>query len=235
MWDKPGLLNWIANILFGMCFGAVVYVGFLLVFNASAFPLKEVSILGDLNHIKPAQLALVVEKKLKGGFFLVNLKEAHDAFENLDWVKKASVRRRWPDSIEVVIEEHKPLAKWGASGLVSTKGDVFNEMVGDDLPVFVGPEASAEMLTKQYELFNQILKPIDMQIIKLTMTERTAWQLMTQSGLTIELGRMEVETRLKRFVKIYQSTIEKLNKQLTYADLRYPNGFAIRKPNEQVL
>jgi cell division protein FtsQ len=135
----------------------------------------------------------------------------------------------------VLIEEHEPLAKWGGSGLVSQKGYVFNEMVGDDLPVFIGPEASAELVTKQYAVFSEMLKPINMQIVKLKLTERTAWQLMTQSGMTIELGRTEVEARLKRFVRVYQSTIEKLNKKLMYADLRYPNGFAIRKPSEPVL
>lgn len=235
MWHKPKLLNWIANSLFGACFGAIVYVGFLLVFNASGFPLREVAITGDLKHIKQKQLALVVEKKIKGGFFLVNLKEAHDAFESLDWVKKVSVRRRWPDSIEVFIEEHEPLAKWGASGLVSKSGYVFNAMVGDELPVFIGPEASASTVTKQYAVFSKMLNTIDMQIVKLTLTDRTAWQLMTHTGMTIELGRTEVEARLKRFIRVYQSTIEKLNKKLTYADLRYPNGFAIRKPSEQVL
>jgi len=35
---------------------------------------------------------------------------------------------------------------------------------------------------------------------------------------------------LQKFAGIYASTLGALNVAITYADLRYPNGFAVRKP-----
>ncbi len=232
MWDRPRLLNWISSVLFGISFGALIYVGFLSIFNASIFPLKEVKVLGDLQHVKQQQLELVVNKTLQGGFFLVNLRYAHDAFEHLDWVESASVRRRWPDRIEVVINEHQPLAKWGKQKMVSQKGHVFNAMLAKPLPAFVGPDNSAEQVTMQYAAFSEILKPVQMKIVKLALTDRNAWQIETDKGMTIELGRTDVNKRMERFVAVYRSTIAELNKKISYVDLRYTNGFAIRKPNE---
>ena len=39
-----------------------------------------------------------------------------------------------------------------------------------------------------------------------------------------------METRLDKFARAYVSTLSQLNVKVTYADLRYPNGFAVRKP-----
>ena len=39
-----------------------------------------------------------------------------------------------------------------------------------------------------------------------------------------------METRLNKFARAYQSTLSQLNIKVAYADLRYPNGFAVRKP-----
>jgi cell division protein FtsQ len=37
-----------------------------------------------------------------------------------------------------------------------------------------------------------------------------------------------METRLGRYVLVHDVSIAKLNQQLSYVDLRYPNGFAVR-------
>jgi len=46
----------------------------------------------------------------------------------------------------------------------------------------------------------------------------------------IELGREEMDARLEKFARVYQSTLAGLGGNVKYADLRYPNGFAVRRP-----
>ena len=41
-----------------------------------------------------------------------------------------------------------------------------------------------------------------------------------------------MQARLDKFASVYNTTIAGLNKKIAYADLRYPNGFAVRKPTE---
>jgi cell division protein FtsQ len=55
-------------------------------------------------------------------------------------------------------------------------------------------------------------------------------KLKQDQGMLIVLGRVDVVNRLERFVKAYEHTISQLNVKVKYADLRYPNGFAVRKP-----
>ncbi|HYD33053.1 MAG TPA: cell division protein FtsQ/DivIB, partial [Methylophilaceae bacterium] len=39
-----------------------------------------------------------------------------------------------------------------------------------------------------------------------------------------------MEPRLQKFAGAYQTTLSGLGVKIAYADLRYPNGFAVRKP-----
>ena len=48
--------------------------------------------------------------------------------------------------------------------------------------------------------------------------------------MVVEIGREHVEERLQKFAGAYGQTLGSLEREVRYADLRYPNGFAVRKP-----
>ena len=74
--------------------------------------------------------------------------------------RRAEVRRHWPDRLDVRLEEHVPLARWGqeAEGrLVSVYGEVFAGSMGAgrdaELPQFAGPAGSELEVARRYALF----------------------------------------------------------------------------------
>ncbi len=234
MWDKPALLNWIANLLFGLSVVVMLYTVLYVVVHLPIFPLREVKVDGQLNHVSREQVKLIVAKHLKGNFFTLDLIKARDAFEKLPWARNVSVRRRWPDKLEVMIVEHQALARWGSVALVNNHGELFHAASGSDLPIFYGPNDGVIEVASQYDVFNKILNTAKLSVATITLTPRRAWQVTTNNGIVVELGRVEMQTRLERFATVYNSTIVALNKKITYADLRYPNGFAVRKPIENI-
>lgn len=232
MWDKPTLLNWIANLLFAMSVVVMLYAALFVVVHLPIFPLREVQIEGQLNHVNREQVKLIVAKHLKGNFFTLDLIKARNAFEKLPWARNVSLRRRWPDKLEVVIEEHQALARWGTIALVNTHGELFHAASGSDLPVFYGPGDGVIEVASQFTEFSKTLKNANLEIANLALTPRRAWQITTANGMVVELGRVEMQARLEKFVSVYRNTIARLNMKVTYADLRYPNGFAVRRPAE---
>ena len=235
MWDKPTLLNMTANLLFALSVVVMLYAALYAVVHLPIFPLRQVKIEGELSHVNRDQIKLIVAKHLKGNFFTLDLIKARDAFEKLPWARKVSLRRRWPDKLEVSIEEHQALARWGSIALVDTHGELFHAASGNsDLPVFYGPGDGVIEVASQYGEFGKELAVANLQIANLMLTPRRAWQITTTSGLVIELGRVEMNARLAKFANVYTDTLAALNKKITYADLRYPNGFAIRKPVEVI-
>ena len=230
MWDKPRLLNWLANLLYAMSIVLMLYALIFVVVHLPIFPIREVTIDGQLTHVNREQIKLIVAKHLKGNFFTLNLIKTRDAFEKLPWAREVSVRRRWPDKLDVKIEEHQALARWGNIALVNTHGELFQAATDSELPVFYGPGDGVLEVTKKYGNYSQILNKADIKISQVTLSPRRAWEIKTSKELVIALGRVDMDTRLTRFVGAYQSTLSQLNVKMLYADLRYPNGFAVRRP-----
>ncbi len=237
MWDKPSALNWLANLLFALAVLMMFYGLLFVVVHLPIFPIREVKVIGQVNHVNEAQVRLIVDQHLKGNFFTLDLVKTRDAFEKLPWARNVSVRRRWPDTLSVQIEEHKALARWGDIALVNTRGELFHAASDVKLPVFYGPGESVKTVTKQYASFSKILNVADIKVTQLSLSPRRAWEIRTNQGLQIALGREEqgrerVNARLKKFTAAYEAVLKHLDAEIKYADLRYPNGFAVRKPKK---
>ena len=230
MWDKPDILNAIAGLLFTAALLLAVYGSVYYVMRLPIFPLREVRIDGELAHVTREQLETLARREVKGNFFTLDLGETRAAFATLPWVRKVDVRRQWPDRLEVTLEEHVPLARWGDAALVNTHGDVFTAAFDGNLPLFEGPEASAKEVAIQYGYFLRRLAVIGQVPVEVRVSPRRAWQVRLASGVTLKLGRERIETRLDRYIAVYNRTLSRLQRKLDYVDLRYPNGFAVRIP-----
>jgi cell division protein FtsQ len=230
MWDRPTVMNAVANGLFTAAALLVLAAIALQAASLPAFALREVRIAGELTHVTRDQVEDVVRRGIAGNFFTVNLASTRAAFERLPWVRNASVRRQWPGLLEVTLEEHVPFARWGTTGLVNVQGEIFQGTYAGALPVFFGPEGTARELAIQYRYFRRSLAAIGEHPVEVQVTERRAWTLKLESGLTLALGRENIEARLSRFAAVHGRTLGTLKRRIDYVDLRYANGFAVRIP-----
>ena len=235
MWNRPQLLNWTANFLFALSVVLMLYALLFAVVHLPIFPLREVKVDGQLTHVNREQIKLIVARHLKGNFFTLDLVKARDAFEKLPWARKVSVRRRWPDKLEVSIEEHQALGRWGDIALVNTHGELFHAASDGDLPIFYGPSDGVLEVSQSYAAYSKILAAAQLKVTQVVLSPRRAWEVKTDKGLLINMGRVHMEDRLGKFVGAYASTLARLNSKVTYADLRYPNGFAVRRPAGQIV
>ena len=230
MWDKPYLLRGAANALLAAALLLAAYAALHYFKRLPDFALREVRVANALAHVTTDQLEAVVAREVEGNFFTLDLERARAAFEKLPWVRKASVRRQWPARLEVAIEEHVPLGRWGDAGLINTYGESFTAAFSGALPLFVGPPGSEKEITAQYIRFQRSLAAIGLVPVEVQVSPRRSWQVRVASGMTLQLGRDDVEARLNRFVAVYGRTVGRLQRRLAYIDLRYPNGFAVGIP-----
>jgi cell division protein FtsQ len=230
MWDKPRLVNRIANGLYALAALLAGYALVWIVVHQPAFALRHVEVTGDVKHVTRAQVQAIVANELKGTFFTLNLPQLRRAFEKLPWVREVRLRRYWPDRLEVNVVEHVVLARWGTTALVNVQGDVFHAAYDGKLPVFVGPPGTSREIAIQYELFRRNLSAIGARPVTVRVTPRRAWEVKVEDGPTIELGREDIEARLARYLDVYDRTVGTLKRRVDYVDLRYENGFAVRIP-----
>lgn len=237
LWDRPALLDAIADALLVLGSAGLAYAFVLAALRLPIFPLQELVLVSPLEHVTSAQLEYAARSSLSGNFFSVDLDRVRTSFEKLPWVRHAEVRRRWPATLELEIEEHRAAAYWrvvdaGETRLVSAYGEVFVAASNAKMPVFSGPEGSAPILLERYREFSQAVTPLGRSLETLALSPRLAWQLRLDDGMVIELGHDEAKApvgeRLARFVEVYPQAAGRFAQRVAVADLRYPNGFALR-------
>ncbi len=230
MWDNARALNRTAGLIYGAAALLIVYGCIHYVVHLPIFPLREIRVVGDVGHVTNDQVAAVITREMRGNFFTVDLVQAREAFEKLPWVRRVNVRRQWPDRLEIAVEEHQPLARWGSTALVNAHGEVFEAAINSTLPVFHGPEGTAAEVVSRYSEFDNLLAPIGRKIVMITLSARRAWQLRLDDGMVLQLVRESMEARLAGFVLAYHRTVARLPKPPAQVDLRYSNGFAVQTP-----
>jgi len=234
VWDNPRLLNLAASTLIAVAFVIFAFAGARLLLTSPWFPLRELTVRGELAHTSRDELEAATRGRVTGNFLAIDLAGLREGLEKLAWVRRADVRRVWPDRVEVTLEEHVALAHWGDAGLVNTFGERFAGRSEAGLPTLAGPAGTEGEVTRRYRRYTDLLAPMGGTLDRVVLTPRLAWQLRLSSGLNIELGRDlandPAEMRLARFIAVYPQTLGRISLRHGYVDLRYPNGFALRVP-----
>jgi cell division protein FtsQ len=207
------------------------------VWKPTTFPVRSVRIDTPLVHVTQEEIRKAVIPFATKGFLRIDMDGLRSKLQEIPWVYRATLRRAWPDVIEVSLEEQVPVARWQAGGLVNEHGELFKpEQTSEQeaLPEFSGPDVIAATIVKNYLELSQILKPLQLKVARLAVSERRAWNVQLDNGLNLNMGRADTSLRLQRLVKVYAQTIAPRLDEIESVDLRYTNGFAIHWRTGQV-
>jgi cell division protein FtsQ len=205
------------------------------------FAISRVSVFGDTSHNNALTLRAQVAPHLSGTFLTVDLAATRQAFELVPWVRRAEVRREFPNRLKVILQEHQAVAYWGEEGdsmLVNSFGEVFEANLGEveqeGLPRLSGPKEQSAQVLALYRAVQPMFESQDMSIEQLELTGRGNWRVRLDSGAQIELGRgtdEEVVARTQQFVGTITQVMSRYGRAasaLESADLRHEQGYAIR-------
>jgi cell division protein FtsQ len=193
-------------------------------------PVRVISMDGSFQRVSPGQIEKAVAPFARVGFMSADLDAVERAVEALPWVDRARVQRRWPNGLHVTVIEQTAAARWGESGLLNTRGELFDRAaahVPAELPRLSGPDGTELQVAQRYMSAQGRMLEAGMRIAALRLDERGAWEMDLDSGVTVRLGRRDVDERLDRFIRTASQVIAHRMNDITYVDMRYSNGFAI--------
>ena len=201
-----------------------------------------------MHYVSTGAVRAAIAGRFGDNFFTVDLDEAREAFESVPWVRHATVRRIWLNTLRVRVEEQQPLALWNENQMINTWGEAFTANTGelaDDmvLPHFTGPEGTESLVVQRYAELARWFAPLDMHVRELVLNPRYAWAVTLSNGMKLDLGRdpgadapdphnlpgaLPFAARIQRFVQAWPVVSSRLEgRTVTQADLRYPTGFAL--------
>ncbi len=191
--------------------------------------IKNIEIKGDLKYVTKDELELDYSTLLGLNLFSVSVADILTIVESSEWVESAEVRKVWPNTLQVLVHEHTPLAYWGDRQLVSTSAVVIEPKNVPKLPLprLYGPYDSSDVVLEQFGLISQVLASSSLRINTLTLEARGAWSIIFTNGVRVKLGREEILDRLQRFIAVYKSDLSGRIEKITSVDARYPHGVAV--------
>jgi cell division protein FtsQ len=194
-------------------------------------PIQSVAITGRFQRVSALDVEHVVRASVHGaGLVSVNLAAVSAALERLPWVDAVTIERSWPRGLSVHIVEQVPAARWGESGLINVRGELFS---GDarhiplELPRLSGPEGSETPVAQRYLAMQGRLAEVGMRLTALRLDARGAWEFDLDNGVTVRLGRKSVDERFETFMSVASKIVAQRAGDIAYVDMRYANGFAI--------
>ncbi|MEA3173553.1 MAG: cell division protein FtsQ [Gammaproteobacteria bacterium] len=234
-WQWPSfLLDWRTNLRRAALLLALGAAVSALAWSLDR-PVRVISMDGSFQRVSPGQIEKAVAPFANRGFMSADLDDIQRAVEALPWVDHARIARRWPNSLHVTVTEQTAAARWGDAGLLNTRGQLFVRVtthLPPELPRLSGPEGTETQVAQRYLSAQGRMLEAGLRIAALRLDERGAWEMDLDCGVTVRLGRREVDERIDRFIRTTSQVISHRLTEINYVDMRYSNGFAIGWRNQ---
>jgi cell division protein FtsQ len=193
-------------------------------------PIRSITIEGSFERVGALQIEEAISSALSDGFLSANLSEIQRLIVALPWIDQANVVRRWPSRLEISVIEQVPAACWGERGLLNTRGELFvtdARHIPAELPRLSGPPNRSAEIAKRYLTIREQLIPFGLDLRRVHMDARGAWEMTLQNGVDIRFGRRKIVQRTELFLDVVATIITSRAADIDYVDMRYSNGFTI--------
>lgn len=192
--------------------------------------IRDAQLEGRFVHLERSHADGLVRSSVGEYFFDIDLYAIKQEVENLPWVKYVSVSRFWPHTLHVIVEEHHAEAWWGENALISSEAVVFNPPgVGvGQLPMLYASSGMKSRALEKYREARELLAGAGLAGIReLGEDPSGSWGLLLGNGVSVRVGDIHWQLRLKNFASAWQSVLSREADRIHYVDLRYPDGFAV--------
>ena len=228
-WRLPAI-NWRR---LGAVLGALTAMGGAAAALAMALdrPVASVSVEGSFQRVSPVDVERVVKGEVYGaGLLSVDLAAVRRAIHTLPWVDAVSVQRAWPRALNVLVIEQTAAARWGEQGLINARGELFagdSRHIPPELAQLSGPADQEPVVAQRYLAAAGRLTQAGLRMTALRLDARGAWEFDLANGVTVRLGRRQVDERFEKFMSAALKLVTERGEEISYVDMRYTNGFAI--------
>ena len=234
---KPQEARWRVPRINWRALGLVLGVPLLLGGGALAVgwvldqPIETVSVAGRFQRVAPGDVERMVKSEVHGaGLLSVDLVAVRRAIHTLPWVDAVSVQRAWPRGLDVLVIEQTAAARWGERGLLNTRGELFDSEerhIPAELAQLSGPTGKESVVAQRYLAAEGRLLQAGLRLTAMRLDARGAWEIDLANGVTVRLGRRQVDERFEKFMNTALKLVTQRGEDIAYVDMRYTNGFAI--------
>jgi cell division protein FtsQ len=225
----------IAVFIFIFAATFIVYKYYSRLIN-SVLPVKHVVFVGN-SHLTDDELLALAGIHVNESLIMISSKKVSQRLLKSPWVKSVNVRKEFPETLSLLIEEAVPLALLDMNGrlfLVDEKGKLLEELKDNSIPFL--PVITGDPF-KEKEGFSDAVNLVKLMESKGFLSEIDHIEIIVKKpyeltaiidGTVVKMGAGSYEEKLERLIEL-EDEINSRGIPVDYIDLRFANK-AIVKP-----
>jgi cell division protein FtsQ len=225
----------LASVIYGLIVGGQLGRLGDAMLVVAGFGIENIEING---YKETSELAILEKLEVGGSLVGYDVAEAQDRIATLPWVARATVRKFYPSTLSVEIEEREPFALWQREGqvFVIDRGGAeivkLEESRFGKLPFMVGEGANQQV----GDLLAAINAEPDVaaQMRAAVLVAGRRWDLHLEDGVTIKLPEKNIRAALAQLVRL-NAERQLLQRDVIVIDLRLPDRVTVRLPEGRSL
>jgi cell division protein FtsQ len=200
----------------------------------AGFPVRVVDIAG-VKELTKEEVLEASGLSPHHSLIFADLSDVRARVKALPLVAEATVRKLYPDRVNIQVVEREPYALWqldGAVKVVSVDGTVIDGLTDRRylrLPHVVGP--GARLRVKEYQAILDGVPEFRAQVRAGVLVSERRWNLKLQNGIDVKLPEQGQIEALKQLAKLDREN-QVLSKDIISVDLRAPGRVAFRLTEE---
>ncbi|MET3789937.1 cell division protein FtsQ [Aquamicrobium terrae] len=195
----------------------------------TGFAVDQIKVVGNQYT---SEIDILDRLELNGWTALVGLDvgDARDRIASLPWVEHATVRKIYPDTLEVRVDEREPFAIWQQGRVLSViekSGRIIAPYTGGrlaSLPLIVGsgaPENAPVLLARIAQV-----PELAGRVKGYVRVGDRRWDLHLDNGVTVKLPEHGIDAALERLASMDREQ-DLLGRDIVAVDLRIPDRVAV--------
>lgn len=199
--------------------------------NVAGFKVKQVNLSGQ-NHVTPQEILATAGIKPTTSILFVDADATRAELESLPWIASASVRKIYPDRIDIAIVEREAYALWQINGqikVIARDGMPIAPYSDDpryvNLPIVVG-EGAEKRVVEIVESLARVPALRDQVRAAILVADRR-WTLKLRNGIDVRLPEEGLDKALVQLADLDRDK-RLLTRDITIVDLRLPDRVVVR-------
>lgn len=199
-------------------------------------PVQSVRISGEFVRVSKSDIERAVAPMLARGLIGIDLDALRHAALEVPGVRDATVRRAWPDSVEIWVVERVAAARWAGGGYLEIDGTHFvppGDAADESLPLLTGPHGSQQRVLDLHIALDRVLAPLGMPIRSTELTPRGVLYATLHDGPQLVMRPDVAEQDVQVYARTLAKAMAGRVREIARVDFRYPTGFAVRMRSDR--
>ena len=227
MFDNVKLINRLA-FLIGAIAVSILAISLMYYSANNWFQINKIIVRGNISNLTQENVSKMVQNRLHGTFFTLNIDIIQREFEKLPWVKNVHVTREFPDTINVFIVEYQPIINLGNGKLLSQERLIFNGVdPKKQLPLFIVPNNQISNALNLYDEIKPFISRHKTELKLMVFNGVGLTKIGLSNGMIVTICGGGVPNQLKLLDK-YWMQLQQVESNIISINMCYKNALAIK-------